>query len=292
MEVINTKIFQIDDSLVRDVYQNHDNYEIVYEEGAKVHKDLCVIYFSSNEIYYPNTPLSFQRSILNKNKYEWRNNTFPNGHKHIFVRDIQKQWYVEGINKELDTPEKVAELLRSLTQNFRVYTIGSSAGGFAAMLFGSLLNAERIYAFNAQLNLNIIMRDSTPLIDPVLFKYAQSPERAVYFKIENFVLPTVEYYYFQSCKSVMDIQQYKSFGRKELITRIPFKTANHGFPFLRHNLRHVLNLPDKDLKEMAKEEIHPFIFAVHIDGFFKTTYMVTSAILNRLKKKFREKRES
>lgn len=42
-----------------------------------------------------------------------------------------------------------------LTQGYKVVTVGSSAGGFMAILFGCLLNAEAIYAFSPQISLEI-----------------------------------------------------------------------------------------------------------------------------------------
>lgn len=67
--------------------------------------------------------------------------------KQIFVRDIYKNFCIEGINAEFNSHYKVAEKLKMLTQGYKVVTVGSSAGGFMAILFGCLLNAEAIYAF-------------------------------------------------------------------------------------------------------------------------------------------------
>lgn len=292
MEITNSGIFQIDDPLVKDVYQNNPNYDVALLEGPDIQKDLCVIYFSSNDIYYPNTAQAFRSSIVNKNKYEWRKNLIPVAHKHIFVRDIQKQWYIDGINAEDNSPDKIAGLLQSLTQGFKIYTIGSSAGGFAAMLFGSLLKAKRVYAFNAQLDLNIVIRDSDKITDPLLFKYRAPDPKSKYFRIEDFVTPATEYFYFQSCKSKTDVIQFEPFKNKELVNCIRFKTSHHGIPFFKNNLSYILNLPVGTLKEMAKKEHHPLQFAIKVDGIFKTTYMVSKIVYGRVLKKLKEKKEA
>ena len=57
-------IFQIDSPTVKEAFKL-DNYTIEYaEENDLIESDLCVIYFSSNEIYYPNTIKSFEYSII------------------------------------------------------------------------------------------------------------------------------------------------------------------------------------------------------------------------------------
>lgn len=289
MEVTKTPIFQIDDPAVKKIYNEANNYKEKFHSGPDVQKDLCVIYFSSNELYYPNTAKAFENSILVKDKFEWQRNFIRHAHKHIFIRDVQKQWYIEGISQKYNTPDLLLELLRELTAGFRVYVIGSSAGGFAALLFGSLLNAERVYAFNAQLNLNLIIEDSNDFVDPILFKYNKK-ERSKYFVLEDFLDESMDCFYFQSSKSNIDIKQYNSLKDKNLLTRIPFKTSNHGFPFLRHNLMYVMGLSKNRLHQLSLKEYHPIAFAASIDGWIKTITVVFTTVVNRFKKKLKEKR--
>lgn len=289
MEAIDNTIFQVDNSMVKACYSNHDNYKVKLHENTGVQNNLCVLYFSSNELYYPNTAKAFENSILAKDKFEWQRNFLRIAHKHIFIRDIQKQWYTEGISIKNNTPTKLFELLKELTHGYRVFSIGSSAGGFAAMLYGGLLKAERVYAFNAQLNLNLIVQNSNPNTDPLLFKYRDS-ERAKFFIIDNFISPQTDYFYFQSSKSTFDINQYASLDKKEAIIRIPFRTGNHGFPFLRHNLEYVLQLNKEQLVALSEKENHPFLFSVSIDGWLKTLLTVGVTVVNRIKKKMAEKK--
>ncbi|MFS4482694.1 hypothetical protein ACKGJY_06730 [Hyunsoonleella sp. 2307UL5-6] len=289
METVDNFIFQIDSPEVTSIYENSNNYKVKLHEGNAVQQDLCVLYFSSNELYYPNTAKAFENSILVRDKFEWQRNFLRIAHKHIFIRDIQKQWYIEGINATHNTPTKLLDLLKELTKGYRVFAIGSSAGGFAAMLYGGLLKAEQVYAFNAQLNLNLIVQNSNPHTDPLLFKY-NNTERASFFEIANFITPETDYFYFQSSKSLFDINQYNGFNKKDGILRVPFKTSNHGFPFLRHNLGYVLQADKAQLVALSKKEYHPFMFSVSIDGWLKTLHTVGLTVVNRLKKKLIEKR--
>ncbi|MDV7140205.1 hypothetical protein R3X28_15035 [Maribacter sp. TH_r10] len=289
MEVKKEPIFQIDDPAVKKIYREADNYKVKFHSGPAVQEDLCIIYFSSNDLYYPNTPKAFENSIVAKDKFEWQRNYIQYAKKHIFLRDVQKQWYIEGISEKHDNPEALWELLRELTSGFRVYVMGSSAGGFAALLYGSLLRADRVYAFNAQLNLNVIIEGSNAKVDPILFRY-KDQERSKYFVIEDFLDTERDYFYFQSSKSILDIKQYNALKNTTLLTRIPFKTGNHGFPFLRHNLRYVLGLSKEELHQLSFKSYHPIAFAASIDGWAKTVQVVVTTVVNRFKKKLKEKK--
>lgn len=161
-------MFQINSEIVRSVYINQQNYKIEYNNSCK--KNICAIYFSSNDIYYPNNEEIFRKRIVEKNFFEWYN-TRINARKHIFLRDIFKQWYLEGINAELDSPEKIFEWLKRETEGYEVVTVGSSAGGYSAVLYGSLLKAQKVIAFNAQFSLKAIADESGEKCNPLVYKY-------------------------------------------------------------------------------------------------------------------------
>lgn len=281
-------IFQIDSPIVLKIFDT-DNYCIEYNNSDDCEKDLCVIYFSSNEIYYPNTIQAFNYAIIKRDKYEWKRNRFPNAGKHIFIRDIRKQWYIGGINNALDTPLKMMNFLKNETHGYKVYTLGSSAGGYAAILFGSMLKASRVYAFNAQLNLEVTMKSSKPLTDPILFNTVENKEYNFYFNLSNFIASgdSTDYYYFQSCRSQMDLDQYTAIteNAKKKLKIIRFKTSNHGFPFLRINLPNILTFEKNDLEFFVNKTFHPILFSVRLIGIFATFRFVLKALIDRYRKK-------
>lgn len=96
-------VFQVDSDVVKWARKELANYSIEYDDNSP-NKDLCVIWFSSNAIYFPNNEANFKRSILEKDYYEWRYDTPLSARKHIFLRDIYKQWYLLGINNFISTP--------------------------------------------------------------------------------------------------------------------------------------------------------------------------------------------
>lgn len=279
-------IFQIASPAVLKVFAEK-NYDIEYNDSDRAEDDLCVIYFSSNEIYYPNTIQAFDYSIIQRDKYEWKRNKLPQARKHIFIRDIRKQWYIGGINATLDSPSKLLDFLKVETAGYRIFTVGSSAGGYAAVLFGSLLNANRVYAFNAQLNLNSTMKSSNLITNPILFEKAKEEHFNTYFDLSNYFTSVTDYYYFQSCGSQIDIEQYQaiSLEAQKKIKIIRFRTSNHGFPFLRINLPYILAFNTNELAQFVDKTYHPIIFSIRLIGLLPTVTFVIKALTDRYKKK-------
>lgn len=69
----------------------------------------------------------------------------------LFLKDTKRIWYQKGISEEYPTVESVVELLKNYTVNYRkVICIGNSAGAFAAILFGTLLDIDQVVAFAPQ----------------------------------------------------------------------------------------------------------------------------------------------
>lgn len=94
--------FQVDSDIVNSS-RAEANYVVEINDSAAA-GNLCVIYFTSNALYYPNTEASFTKSVIEKDYYEWRSNVPITAFKQIFVRDIYKQWYLQGINNQIITP--------------------------------------------------------------------------------------------------------------------------------------------------------------------------------------------
>lgn len=74
-----------------------------------------------------------------------------------FYLDDKKCWYHQGIaGLSTNIPETVAYLASVIRPYTDVTFLGSSAGGYAALLFGSLLNVTRVIAFKPQTNLHYL----------------------------------------------------------------------------------------------------------------------------------------
>jgi len=79
----------------------------------------------------------------------------------IFVRDVFDVWYHKGLVGETGNIEETTDLLREMItrRGFRKVTfVGTSAGGFAAILFGALLGIDVVHAFSPRTFLGIRLR--------------------------------------------------------------------------------------------------------------------------------------
>ena len=82
-----------------------------------------------------------------------------NNYDKLFVRDATKLWYLRnrklGSNGIKSGPVEVCQRLRQyiLPRHETVCTLGSSAGAFAALLFGHMLGAQKCLAFAPQTTL-------------------------------------------------------------------------------------------------------------------------------------------
>lgn len=264
MDVKHPYVFQVDSEIVQEVFRNRDNYKIVLDEHA-TDRSTVAIYFSSNDIYYPNEEVVFQKRIVEKDAFEWYGTRIIGAYKHIFIRDVFKQWYLKGINKELDSIHKVASFLKMETQGCQIVTLGSSSGGFAAVLFGSLLGAKKIISFNGQFEVHSLLETSKPSIDPILFRNKDTA-LAKQYDIKPYINPTSNIYYFYSNASAWDVSQREHVKDLKFIKVIQFRTGHHGIPFLKQALSPVINLGDKELNKLTITKQHPILFSTKMIG--------------------------
>ena len=281
MEINRHFSFQADSDIVNALYINHANYIIEY--NPDVDNKICILYFSSNDLYYPNNELAFKEQLLNKNRFEWYKTRITGASKHIFLRDIKKQWYLTGINAQVDTPDKLLSFLIEETKGFKVMAVGSSSGGFAAVIYGQLLKAERIYSFNGQFEILSLLNQSTENINPIVFRYSRDEHLKLWYDTKNFIKEPSTIYYFHSSRNNWDKEQNQHIKDLKLKT-ISFITSNHGIPFLKTNLPAVLNMPIDDLNVLTGTTIHPIIFSLRIVGLYKTLEGINSIIIFVLKK--------
>jgi hypothetical protein len=287
MEMNNSDfVFQTDSKIVQKMFEK-DNYLVVYDETCE-DKNSCAIYFSSNDIYFPNTEEVFRKRIVEKDFYEMYLTRVNGAYKHVFVRDIQKQWYIGGINSRIHSPELLLEFLQEETRGYSLTTIGSSAGGYAAVLYGSLLSANRVFSFNGQFEVSSLLKISTPAVDPLLFRNAASP-LAKYFDIRELINPSINIYYFSSLDSEWDSQQYRHIQDITYVKPILFKTSHHGVPFVKSALPVVINMESQALDKMVGKRFNPVFFSIKRAGLIKTLKVLYAQLISKLAKSKNER---
>ena len=281
-------VFQVDSLLARKAYNELDNFLIEYDTTSDVSKKICAIYFSGHSIYYPNTEVALNNNIFIKNRFEWYRQRVPEATKHIFVRDIHKQWYLSGINISLNSPELLLSFLRNETVGYEIVCIGSSAGGYAALLYGSLLNAKVIHAFSPRIYMQSLDTTSDESKNPLYFRL-KNTTRKKYFDISQFIISSkAEIYCYYPIYSNLDKLQlnhiYNSrMEHNENFHLIKFKTKKHGVPFPKIALDRIISIT-YPISITQKVQI-PIFFSIKQVGLVKTL----QGILNQIKKYIRIK---
>lgn len=258
--------FQVDSEIVQSAYNEMPNYLIEYDDNNSG-IGICAIYFSSHDIYFPNNEEQFRKKIIEKNFYEWYRLRVPQAHKHIFVRDIFKQWYFMGINAHINTPEKLFLFLQKETEGYKTICVGSSAGGYAAILYGCQLKSEKVYAFNSRFDFSNKLKSSNEVKDPLLFRNIGIAKK--YLDLVTAVdFNSTDVYYFQSIKSELDKPQGLHIKDIKAIHKIRFRTHHHGVPFLKVAITKVFEMSKDQLNKFEKKVNNPFIFSIRSVGLY------------------------
>jgi acetyl esterase/lipase len=97
-------------------------------------------------------------SRLGITPFEFSSLTGRSGVKRLYVRDLHQSWYHRGMPGHGDELMDVASTLRKIIARRRVerlVVVGTSAGGYAALVFGTLLGADVVLAFSPQTVLDL-----------------------------------------------------------------------------------------------------------------------------------------
>lgn len=218
---------------------NRDNYKII--TGTNDSSDVY-IFFSSNGLYFPNTEKALRDAVFINDRYEWEY-SFANlqipFRKAIFVRDVQKTWYCEGISVKHPTIKAVVSLLKEIIpDNCDITCVGNSAGGYAAILFGHLLCAKRI--FNISGGIDISVRATDKENNPKLWAASFDSSKSEYFNLSPIVAESgINVYYFYPARSPNDALYAEQANCFKNVHAIPIKSQKHGsgpFRFLYREL--------------------------------------------------------
>ena len=82
--------------------------------------------------------------------FEFKKVVDPHRIKKIFVRDLYKSWYHAGLKGLAESIDESIPVLKELIADSgarKVLTMGNSMGGYAAILYGILLEADEVMAF-------------------------------------------------------------------------------------------------------------------------------------------------
>lgn len=240
-----------------------DNY-IIRTENSKQADKYAVVYCSSNGVYKNNTVEDFTKSILKIDNYEWYMTRIPYAEKHIFIRDITKRFYKFGINdKDLNSTEKVAEMLKRETEGYKVITIGSSAGASVAIILGKMLNADFTIAFSPLLkNYNSVLSEEI---------LEENKTTKAFFNDVDYADSDIPIFYIYPNGSEWDIFNSELLKDFQNVRFLPIKSDIHGVPLNKRILKKLLSCDKETLKKLinykTKDSVNEFAFARKIGGY-------------------------
>lgn len=264
--------------IAEEVY-NRDNY--IIKANHDCHNGACYIFFSSNNIWFPNTEEAFRRSFIDNDYYEWIKFAKLPAEKCIFVRDIYKSWYVTGINNRMDSVDAVIDFLKQETVGLKVITVGSSAGGYMAALVAACLHAEYSICFSAQFDLTV---EGALGANPFLKKYSHNANRNRHYNIVDAIRESkTDIFYFVPAFSEDDKKQMNRVVDIENVHIRKIATHRHGVPLLRGNLIQLLQM-DKDglisLFDYKKDQIVGILpMSMKLSGFRGTCCCIKNELV-------------
>ena len=264
---------QFDIPEVLEVYTHHNNYEVL---ELNPNDRRCIIYFSSHDLYYPNQPHVFHRNIIEGNRFEWKNNVLRSAKRAIFVRDVTKQWYLDGINPRLNTIEKLASFLAEQTLGLEVICVGNSAGGYVATLIGSLLQASHVFNFSGQFSLHEMVQTAEDrALHPTVVKYENNPEyRKHYSIVGTLKAAATPVFYFFPAHAAWDSSQSQLVAGLQSVYPFRFDTEQHGSTCYYINYLDLFSKTREELCQLYSRyqntEVSQFEFSVGTSGLAKT----------------------
>lgn len=271
--------------LLRNCFEGNNYYEENLGNGRK-----CFIFFSGNGLYYPNDYPTAINALINNNHYEWQNIAKSDlirsqAGKIIFLRDVFKQWYVTGINSEINSIAKLFIFLREKTKGYEVITVGNSAGGYMATLFGALLSAKLVLNFSGQYVIN-----PNELEDEYYYlkKYANDKFFSQFFDIRPFLKANsdVPIMYFFPFKSEEDMEQYALTKDIKNIFAFAFDNAEHGRSMCGRDMPCVIASEPDILQKLCMlflgKIIDPLQFSLNLYYVHTMEYFKTKKVLKTI----------
>ena len=243
-----------------------DNYKIL---SCNKKSKYCLVCFSSNGL-----------KLENENRYEFQNITnnrkirkFYN--KIIFVRDVKKHFYIEGINSDINNLEKTIFFLQEKTEGLIVRTIGNSSGGFMAFLTScNLKNVELCYSFSGVL---APLEWHGPNFDYNVYDYEclKNADKKTFVFLNSYKIAqpiTFTLLHFASFYNRADSLQTEIIKKhfKNNLIMILMKTTTHGSTIWSYDFKYLLTKKLSQLASLSKlkQPVSKSRFSFHNQGLF------------------------
>lgn len=251
--------------------------------------EYCYVFCSSNDIWYPNTQQAYEENIVKRDRYEWTNYSPLNTRKRIYIRDIYKSWYVTGVNQNIDSIDKLVDFIAKESNGLKLVCVGSSSGGYLAVLLGCLLHADHVLCFSAQMELNnqwAIEKNG------LLQNYKNDLERSRYYDLRPYIENNnTPIYYVVPIKCEQDRHHYDHVSSCQNIRSFCFKSKHHGVVVSKCNLPQLIDSSKEELEHLyskyAGEMISIIMFSVNLVGLRRTIMGIVNDSIKQIKCKLR-----
>lgn len=232
--------------LLERAYEQQQNYRII-DNPLALEPDLAVIYFSSIGTY--SSANCVQR--LRDDYYEFHRNPVSRAGRHIYVRDVALAFYSLGINKEINSIEKLLDLLQTLTQKYRVITVGISSGGFMAMLSGAVLKAEYVISISGQIDIREEIKNYISARPE--WVSSKLPSQCPYYDNQKLLAQSATpVFQFEAAQCIEDLPNAKLLSRISNVRIFNIESERHGRALNPYCIGHLLNLSLPVLEELHR----------------------------------------
>lgn len=155
----------------------------------------------------------------------------------VFIKDVNQAWYHKGINKNVNDIFMIKNLLESIIKRKsynKVLLIGNSMGGYAAILFGILLNVDNVIAFSPQTFLNRInrlrYRDKRWSVQ-ISNVYLNNKDQKKFYDLKSFLMENkydtnIDVYY--SLNDKLDSKHSIRLKKQKRVNLFPIEKGNHN----------------------------------------------------------------
>lgn len=244
-----------------------DNYKVIYNPTGP---SICYVFFSSNGLFYPDDQNTFEHVVGECDRYEWEHiysnkSVYSSAKKFIFIRDVLKSYYLEGISEKNNSIEKVLELVKDLTKGYDVITIGSSAGAYIAMLIGKEIRAKHVISISGIFSLTIW----NDLLNSSYINRKDDKNFNRWFDLTEYLYETPVFYFFPG-KNKKDYMQYLIGKKIGTVRSFEFNEKIHGKTMYSENLVWIIsqdtNVLDSVYEHYKNKIINKNLFCIRTMG--------------------------
>lgn len=266
------------DEMIEAAYNREENYRILKN---KVSNGLCYIYCSSNALYEKNSAASFQRRILEQDRYEWEIlSAEVKPECEIYIRDLWLSWYVKGINATINSYEKLIAFLKEMTKGYRVRCVGASSGGFIGNILAMELRAECCFCFAGQFSLRNHFDHLQ--VNPLLRRYLESSGDEYFEYYRRLGEAQTNIVYLFPAESKQDKEQYALIEKCENVITIKVNAARHGIALYPYGVRKYISYDLEQCRQLSGVIHDKRQLSIRIGGLWNCVKYYTRKLIEKL----------